>query len=660
MENDIYSSKLIFLSIIPIRKYYFFSIMDKKLDYANILNINEEEEDNEEESKKDMIDTLIKDIDLKKNYNLRYNFYNNFIKMYKKNSKIIKLIYKKFNEVKEINEKERVLYDKLKYAMSISGTSTTPVIKGGGNDSNGGGKLRSSDDILNERIIKIINEIKIAEFKNVRNNKILYKKLEKLIIDTYGNNITKDNVSKIVRKLMRGGGGEGESKGADGADPDEVEKIVDNNTPSGTVTDTDKIKKLVTNIVEKLKQKDNSEIEIKKSLKENIDSLLRSLVEEKIIKPREGLKNSETQTTEAILSNIQTNTDPYTSRQSSRPSREPSDPFKQSGQSGQSGQSDIQEITSILRQSQPQRLSARLDPKLTYDNPYDELINSVKTRAQYASKHQIDNSSAEESRENQAGNHKSSDREKYMGILKAIQKNYEFKNLTNINNKYSIDGNNKDYNNSILNFNKAIDDYNELDDNMDEKRKKNELKNIKNKLLSFENNPNNYYKNTELTFEDRFVFIIVTFFIRYISLILVQWCVDINIIKSFEEGFIYYAVVYVAIFWFIILFINIDNGFKVDYMNLSNTMNSIRSLFYYFYMGTNGITRLIVHSCIIFILIIVPVILNIKKKNNYSEEDEEEKFENIISYEDRKKLTKSLSLFTIYLWILTSIIATKF
>jgi len=642
--------------------------MDKKLDYANILNINEdEEEDNEEESKKDMIDTLIKDIDLKKNYNLRYNFYNNFIKMYKKNSKIIKLIYKKFNEVKEINEKERVLYDKLKYAMSTSGTSTTPVIKGGGDGGKGGdsgdgggkggGKLRSSDDILNERIIKIINEIKIAEFKNVRNNKILYKKLEKLIIDTYGNNITKDNVSKIVRKLMRGGeGGEGESNGADGADSiNKVEKTVAENTPSGTVTDTDKIKKLVANIVEKLKQKDNSEIEIKKSLKENIDSLLRSLVQENIIKPREGLKNSETQTTEAILSNIQTNTDPY------RPSRQ------SSGPSGPSGQSDMQEITSILRQSRPQRLSARLDPKLTDDNQYEELINSAQTRAQYANRHQVDNSSVEEeSRENRAGNHsysqskQYSDRKKYMGIVKAIQKNYEFKNLTNINNKYSIDGNNKDYNNSILNFNKAIDDYNELDDDMDEKSKKIELKNIKNKLLSFENNPNNYYKNTELTFEDRFVFIIVTFFIRYISLILVQWCVDINIIKSFEEGFIYYAVIYVAIFWFIILFINIDNGFKVDYMNLSNAMNSIRSLFYYFYMGTNGITRLIVHSCIIFILIIVPVILNIKKKNNYSGEDEEEKFENIISYEDRKKLTKSLSLFTIYLWILTSIIATKF
>jgi hypothetical protein len=44
-----------------------------------------------------------------------------------------------------------------------------------------------------------------------------------------------------------------------------------------------------------------------------------------------------------------------------------------------------------------------------------------------------------------------------------------------------------------------------------------------------------------------------------VSLILIQWSIDINIIKSFEEGFIYYAVIYIAIFWFFTLFINIDN-----------------------------------------------------------------------------------------------------
>jgi hypothetical protein len=74
-------------------------------------------------------------------------------------------------------------------------------------------------------------------------------------------------------------------------------------------------------------------------------------------------------------------------------------------------------------------------------------------------------------------------------------------------------------------------------------------------------------------------------------------------------------------------------------------------------MGTNGITRLLVHSCIICVLLIVPIILNIKKK---SEIEESENTDNIISYDERKKLSKSLSLFTIFIWVLTSIIATKF
>jgi len=96
---------------------------------------------------------------------------------------------------------------------------------------------------------------------------------------------------------------------------------------------------------------------------------------------------------------------------------------------------------------------------------------------------------------------------------------------------------------------------------------------------------------------------------------------------------------------------------KIDYMNFDNFMNSIRSIFYYFYMGTNGITRLLVHSCIICVLLIVPIILNIKKKSDI---EESENKDNIISYDERKKLSKSLSLFTIFIWVLTSIIATKF
>lgn len=232
-----------------------------------------------------------------------------------------------------------------------------------------------------------------------------------------------------------------------------------------------------------------------------------------------------------------------------------------------------------------------------------------------------------------------------------LKRSFDMSNVSKLKKKIykKTDDKEEETDNKIGDFDKEIDNYNDGD--------KKDSSYIKKKLLEFENDPNNTFTYLELTIEDRLVFIITTFFIRYISLILIQWSVDINIIKSFEEGFFYYAVIYISIFWFIVLFVNIDNTVKIDYMNFDNFMNSIRSIFYYFYMGTNGITRLLVHSCIICVLLIVPIILNIKKK---SEIEESENKDNIISYDERKKLSKSLSLFTIFIWVLTSIIATKF
>ena len=178
-------------------------------------------------------------------------------------------------------------------------------------------------------------------------------------------------------------------------------------------------------------------------------------------------------------------------------------------------------------------------------------------------------------------------------------------------------------------------------------------------INNFENDPKNPLEELAITFDDRIVFIIVTFFIRYITIIMVQWCIDINIIKTFYEGFIYYAIIYIIIFWFIVLFINIDNSFDVKYMNFNGIINTIRTLFYYFYMGTNGITRLLIHTSLIILLIIIPIILNIKNKTEFKDENEDEDVK-ILNYDERKQLSKSLSLFTMFIWLFTSIIATKF
>ena len=238
------------------------------------------------------------------------------------------------------------------------------------------------------------------------------------------------------------------------------------------------------------------------------------------------------------------------------------------------------------------------------------------------------------------------DNNKYKDIdRKTIRKLLEQKAT---NQPESIDENNK-----IGQLSQDIDAY-----NSSEKTPEDE-KYIIQQLNNFENDPKNPLDELAITFDDRLVFIIATFFIRYITIIIVQWCIDINIIKTFYEGFIYYAIIYIIIFWFIVLFINIDNSYDVKYMNFNGIINSIRTLFYYFYMGTNGISRLLVHTSLIIILIIIPIILNIKRKADYVD-DEQTETEKILNNDERKQLSKSLSLFTMFIWLFTSIIATKF
>ena len=181
------------------------------------------------------------------------------------------------------------------------------------------------------------------------------------------------------------------------------------------------------------------------------------------------------------------------------------------------------------------------------------------------------------------------------------------------------------------------------------------------RLNNFENDINNPIEAFEIKFEDRLVFIITTFFLRYISISIIQRGIDSNMVKNFYEGFIYYGVIYILLFWFIVLFINIDNNYTIDYIDVNNLAIYIRSVFYYFYMGTNGISRLVIHSLLILLIIIIPIILNIKntKARDMLNEDDEDEVK-LLSLEERTKLSKALSLFTLFIWILTSIIASKF
>jgi hypothetical protein len=228
---------------------------------------------------------------------------------------------------------------------------------------------------------------------------------------------------------------------------------------------------------------------------------------------------------------------------------------------------------------------------------------------------------------------------------KFLIRTYGMKNLMNIREQ--------EQNNTSNNKKETFEEFLNKNDDSSEKRSTNIIKDI-----FGEDIPSKEILNSlKITYEDRLIFMMVTFFIRYVTVLIVQWCIEINIVKDFYQGFLMYAFIYLVIFWFIVMFINIDNIPKGSYMNFDTSLNGIRDIFYYFYMGTNGITRLLTHSFLIIILLIIPIVLNIKhKKTDNTELNDTD----LLDYDDRKKLIKTLSLFTLFIWILTSIIASKF
>jgi hypothetical protein len=152
----------------------------------------------------------------------------------------------------------------------------------------------------------------------------------------------------------------------------------------------------------------------------------------------------------------------------------------------------------------------------------------------------------------------------------------------------------------------------------------------------------------EIKNDDRIVFIVITFIIRYITLLLVNWCVEIDIIKSFNQAFILFTFIYIIIFWLIVMIININ--ISPEYSGEASIIGKVQSVLYYFHFRINDIGRLLIHTLLILLLLVIPVIVKSDNKTD----------DNPLTYDERMKLYNTLSLFTIFMWIFTSIIASKY
>jgi hypothetical protein len=164
--------------------------------------------------------------------------------------------------------------------------------------------------------------------------------------------------------------------------------------------------------------------------------------------------------------------------------------------------------------------------------------------------------------------------------------------------------------------------------------------------------------NLKITMIDRIIFIASTFIIRFISLMIIDWGLNTNIINSFNRAFLVYCMTYILFFIFIAMIVNVIVYYPVLELLSNSNITNIPNLFYYYYIYTNGSGRLLLHIFIILLLLLLPYIIDIDKIN-LSKITENTK--NIsYDYEKKNKIYDAISFFSLIIWFLTSIIAIKF
>ena len=154
---------------------------------------------------------------------------------------------------------------------------------------------------------------------------------------------------------------------------------------------------------------------------------------------------------------------------------------------------------------------------------------------------------------------------------------------------------------------------------------------------------------------DRGVFIVTTLIIRIISLSLIFWGLNSNLINNFKTAFIYYCCIYILFFTFIIGLVNVVYYYPIIDLFSNVSISSMPNILYYFYIHITGPNRLILHLILILLLLFIPYILDMDKKKIKDPEMN-------ISFDNNIKtdIYNSIANFSLIIWILTSIVAIKF
>jgi hypothetical protein len=181
------------------------------------------------------------------------------------------------------------------------------------------------------------------------------------------------------------------------------------------------------------------------------------------------------------------------------------------------------------------------------------------------------------------------------------------------------------------------------------------LSNIKGILKRYEDLPQISPERVNINMIDRAIFIITTLILRLITLSLIFWCMNANLINSFKTAFIYYCIIYILFFIFLIAIVNVIYYYPIIELFSNISLVSMPNLLYYFYIHINGPNRLILHILIILILSFIPFILSMDQKIK-----DQSNLNISFDYKKKTEIYNSISNFSLVIWLLTSVVAIKF
>jgi hypothetical protein len=145
--------------------------------------------------------------------------------------------------------------------------------------------------------------------------------------------------------------------------------------------------------------------------------------------------------------------------------------------------------------------------------------------------------------------------------------------------------------------------------------------------------------NEGINWTDRTIFIAITYIIRSIAIFFVEWGLYSGFIKSFSSAFSLYFGMYLAIYGLFLFLVNSREKDKI-----------FRFLFFYANFDSDdgkGILRVLLHVICIFTLLPIPYI--VKEYREYQESE-------VLSFTDKSNILSGLDKFSLYAWILTSIV----